>query len=280
MEKAVFRDTIATYIHHQLGVEMQWESVVSEMVESKIVVQESLITYPVKPIWLRQFLTRSFWKKLAERPYAEQMTAFYMPKAEEALVRDPVDGYDRWAVRKDSRLAMAKKNFKIGNHRKDAKRGPAKLEIIELYEAKDRRLLRAKIQQLERAQGARFKKIPEMGERDKKGVMSSCPRAEIDALSSWSAVQLAIPRSRRGKNIMRRDVIELREERYKATNVTVVSTFGECSVKRKQKGGHTEERKRLHKNIEGINSKSHKKRTKLTTKRDLAVMSSYCAIQT
>lgn len=98
-------------------------------------------------------MMRNFWKKLAEKPYDEQLTAFYMPEVEEALVRDPVDGYDPWAVRENSRLAVAKKNFKIGKQRNDGKRGLAWLEITELYEVEDQRLLREKVEKRAQTRG-------------------------------------------------------------------------------------------------------------------------------
>ncbi|KAG9191014.1 hypothetical protein G6011_09102 [Alternaria panax] len=281
IETAVFRDTMATFIHHEHGVEMQWEPVVSEMVGSSIVVQESLITCPVKPNWLRQFLTRGFWRQLAEKPYNEQVVAFYMPEAEEALVRDPVDGYDRWAVRKDSQLAMAKKNFKIGNQRSDIKRGLAKLEVIELYEAEDRKLLWEKVKRLKWEQEAPSKYIPIVGEIDHKGWMSPSSGISMDVLSSSLATRLNLPRKRASKKPAEGCDTEMRDKGLSATaDPAVSSTFGECSGGKKRKREQTRGIQKLLKDDDCIEPKAYEKRKKLSTRRNAVVMSSCCAVRT
>jgi hypothetical protein len=117
LENMLFRDKVSTFNHHMKGIEMQCEPVVKDMVDSHLVHRESLITFPVNPVWLKCFLTQSFWDEVDKKSRDEQLEAFYPPKGLEAMVKDPKDKIERWAVREGAEGGKRSRNYKIA--RKD-----------------------------------------------------------------------------------------------------------------------------------------------------------------
>jgi hypothetical protein len=128
----LLRDKVSTFIHHRKGVEMQCEPVVKDMVDSRLVHRESLITFPVNPVWLKRFLTQLFWDEVDKKSRDEQLEAFYPPKGLEAMVKDPKDKLERWAVREGAKGGKRSRNYKTGTER--GKSETDKREVIELYE--------------------------------------------------------------------------------------------------------------------------------------------------